>query len=86
MNCTVANGACIQARVGFLDKEDRRMKDEGLLELVELAVHADLTKYKYPGDIQPVSGSALLALEALAKIVKSRATFPSCCMAAVDRC
>ena len=50
MNCTVVNGACIQARFVFLDKEDR-IDDERLLELVELEVHDSSIKYEYPGGI-----------------------------------
>src|SRR6185436_19467204 len=51
--------------VVFLNKEDQ-VDDEELLELVELEVRETLDKYEYPGDEIPiVSGSALLALEAL---------------------
>jgi len=51
--------------VVFLNKEDI-VDDEELLELVELEVRETLRKYEYPGDDIPVvSGSALLALEAL---------------------
>src|SRR5579875_1551777 len=51
--------------VVFLNKEDQ-VDDEELLELVELEVRETLDNYEYPGDDIPiVSGSALLALEAL---------------------
>lgn len=51
--------------VVFLNKEDI-VDDVELLELVELEVRETLAKYEYPGDEIPVvSGSALLALEAL---------------------
>lgn len=51
--------------VVFLNKEDI-VDDAELLELVELEVRETLSKYEYPGDDIPiVSGSALLALEAL---------------------
>jgi len=53
--------------VVFLNKEDM-VDDDELLELVELEVRETLSKYEYPGDDIPVvSGSALLALEALQK-------------------
>ena len=53
--------------VVFLNKEDQ-VDDEELLELVELEVRDTLSKYEFPGDDIPVvSGSALLALEALAE-------------------
>lgn len=49
----------------FLNKEDQ-VDDPELLELVELEVRETLTNYEFPGDDIPlVSGSALLALEAL---------------------
>lgn len=49
----------------FLNKEDI-VDDAELLELVDLEVRETLSKYEYPGDEIPiVSGSALLALEAL---------------------
>ena len=49
----------------FLNKEDQ-VDDEELLELVELEVRETLENYEFPGDEVPiVSGSALLALEAL---------------------
>ena len=51
--------------VVFLNKEDI-VDDEELLELVEIEVRETLDKYEYPGEEIPVvSGSALLALEAL---------------------
>ncbi|ONK78217.1 uncharacterized protein A4U43_C02F15840 [Asparagus officinalis] len=53
--------------VVFLNKQDQ-VDDEELLELVELEVRELLTSYEFPGDDVPiVSGSALLALEALMK-------------------
>jgi len=51
--------------VVFLNKEDQ-VDDAELLELVELEVRETLNDYDFPGDEIPVvSGSALLALEAL---------------------
>jgi elongation factor Tu len=51
--------------VVFLNKEDQ-VDDEELLELVELEVREILSQYEFDGDELPViSGSALLALEAL---------------------
>ncbi|KAL6549475.1 hypothetical protein OROHE_008592 [Orobanche hederae] len=51
--------------VVFLNKQDQ-VDDEELLELVELEVRDLLSSYEFPGDDIPiVSGSALLALEAL---------------------
>ena len=51
--------------VVFLNKEDQ-VDDPELLELVELEVRETLTNYEFSGDDIPlVSGSALLALEAL---------------------
>merc|ERR1712072_1186309 len=51
--------------VVFLNKEDQ-VDDEELLELVELEVRETLNEYEFPGDDVPlISGSALLALEAL---------------------
>jgi elongation factor Tu len=51
--------------VVFLNKEDQ-VDDAELLELVELEVRETLNDYDFPGDDVPVvSGSALLALEAL---------------------
>ncbi|AFY83712.1 elongation factor Tu [Oscillatoria acuminata] len=53
--------------VVFLNKQDQ-VDDEELLELVELEVRELLTSYDFPGDDIPiVSGSGLLALEALTK-------------------
>ena len=53
--------------VVFLNKQDQ-VDDEELLELVELEVRELLSSYDFPGDDIPiVSGSALLALEALAE-------------------
>ena len=50
--------------VVYLNKTDL-MDDEELLELVELEVREQLTKYDFPGDDIPViRGSALAALEA----------------------
>lgn len=51
--------------VVFMNKEDQ-VDDEELLDLVELEVRELLSSYEFPGDDIPiVSGSALLALEAL---------------------
>ena len=51
--------------VVFLNKVDQ-VDDEELLELVELEVRETLNDYEFPGDQIPIiSGSALLALEAL---------------------
>jgi elongation factor Tu len=51
--------------VVFLNKEDQ-VDDPELLELVELEVRETLETYEFPGeDVPIVSGSALLALEAL---------------------
>ena len=51
--------------VVFLNKEDQ-VDDPEILELVELEVRETLDNYEFPGDNIPiVSGSALLALEAL---------------------
>lgn len=51
--------------VVFLNKEDQ-VDDEELLELVELEIRETLDNYEFPGDEIPIiSGSALLALEAL---------------------
>ncbi|KAL6177524.1 hypothetical protein ACLB2K_049050 [Fragaria x ananassa] len=51
--------------VVFLNKQDQ-VDDEELLELVELEVRELLSSYEFPGDDVPIiSGSALLALEAL---------------------
>ncbi len=59
--------------VVFLNKEDQ-VDDEELLELVELEVRETLDKYEFPGDNIPIiSGSALLALEALTENPKVQA-------------
>jgi elongation factor Tu len=51
--------------VVFLNKADQ-VDDEELLELVELELRELLSSYDYPGDDIPfISGSALLALEAV---------------------
>ena len=51
--------------VVFLNKEDQ-VDDPELLELVELEVRETLGQYDFPGDDVPIiSGSALLALQAL---------------------
>jgi elongation factor Tu len=51
--------------VVFLNKQDQ-VDDEELLQLVELEVRELLSSYEFPGDDIPIiSGSALLALEAL---------------------
>jgi elongation factor Tu len=56
--------------VVFLNKQDQ-VDDEELLELVELEVRELLSSYDFPGDDIPiVSGSALLAVEALAESPK----------------
>jgi elongation factor Tu len=55
----------VQKLVVFLNKVDQ-VDDEELLELVELELRELLTSYDYPGDEIPfISGSALLALEAV---------------------
>jgi len=79
--CSAADGPMPQTRehillakqvgvpyiVVFLNKADM-VDDEELLELVELEVQELLEKYDFPGgEISFVSGSALLALEAIAK-------------------
>ncbi|RMF23948.1 MAG: elongation factor Tu [Cyanobacteria bacterium J083] len=57
----------VPSLVVFLNKEDQ-VDDPELLELVELEVRELLSEYGYPGDEVPiVTGSALLALEALQK-------------------
>jgi elongation factor Tu len=57
--------------VVFLNKQDQ-VDDEELLELVELEVRELLSSYDFPGDDIPiVSGSALLALEAMASNPKT---------------
>jgi elongation factor Tu len=56
----------------FLNKADQ-VDDEGLLELVELEVQELLENYDFPGDEIPfVSGSALMALQALEGGQKAR--------------
>jgi len=58
--------------VVFLNKADQ-VDDEELLELVELEVQELLESYDFPGDEIPfVSGSALLALQAVETGVKER--------------
>ena len=53
--------------VVFLNKEDQ-VDDPELIELVELEVREALSQYDFPGDDVPIiSGSALLALQALLK-------------------
>jgi len=53
--------------VVFLNKEDQ-VDDEELLQLVDLEVRETLDSYEFPGDDIPiVSGSALLALNALSE-------------------
>ena len=79
--CSAADGPMPQTRehillakqvgvpyiIVFLNKADM-VDDEELLELVQLEVQELLDKYDFPGgEIPFVSGSALLALEALAK-------------------
>jgi elongation factor Tu len=55
----------VPSLVVFLNKQDQ-VDDEELLELVELEVRELLSEYGFPGDDIPiVTGSALLALEAL---------------------
>ena len=55
----------VQRLVVFLNKADQ-VDDDELLELVELELRELLSSYDYPGDEVPfVSGSALLALEAV---------------------
>jgi len=56
----------VPSLVVFLNKQDQ-VDDEELLELVELEVRELLSSYDFPGDDIPIaSGSALMALEALA--------------------
>lgn len=56
--------------VVFMNKQDQ-VDDEELLELVELEIRELLSEYGFPGDEIPiVSGSALLALEALVETPK----------------
>ena len=79
--CSAADGPMPQTRehillakqvgvpyiIVFLNKADM-VDDEELLELVQLEVQELLDKYDFPGgEIPFISGSALLALEALAK-------------------
>lgn len=55
----------VPSMVVFLNKQDQ-VDDEELLQLVELEVRDLLSSHEFPGDDIPiVSGSALLALEAL---------------------
>ena len=57
--------------VVFLNKQDQ-VDDPELLELVELEIRETLENYEFPGDDVPiVSGSALLALEALTENPKA---------------
>ncbi len=57
----------VPSLVVFLNKQDQ-VDDEELLELVELEVRELLSEYDFPGDDIPiVSGSALMAVEALAE-------------------
>ena len=57
----------VPAIVVFLNKIDQ-VDDEELLELVEIEVRETLSLYDFPGDsIKIISGSALLAVEALTK-------------------
>jgi elongation factor Tu len=59
--------------VVFLNKQDQ-VDDDELLELVELEVRETLSNYEFPGDDIPiVSGSALLALEALTENISIKA-------------
>ena len=59
--------------VVFLNKEDQ-VDDAELLELVELEIRETLDKYEFPGDEIPIiSGSALLALEALTENPQTKA-------------
>lgn len=79
--CSAADGPMPQTRehillakqvgvpsiVVFLNKQDQ-VDDEELLELVELELRELLSSYDFPGDDIPiVSGSALMAVEALTK-------------------
>jgi elongation factor Tu len=55
----------VPSLVVFMNKQDQ-VDDEELLELVELEIRELLSEYGFPGDDIPiVSGSALMALEAL---------------------
>ena len=82
--CSAADGPMPQTRehillarqvgvpslVVFLNKQDM-VDDEELLELVELEVRELLSSYDFPGDDIPITpGSALRAVEALAKNAK----------------
>jgi elongation factor Tu len=61
----LAKQVCVPNIVVFLNKEDQ-VDDEELLELVDMEIRETLSNYDFPGDDIPViSGSALLALEAL---------------------
>lgn len=58
--------------VVFMNKEDQ-VDDDELLDLVEMEVRDLLNSYEFPGDEVPiVSGSALLALEALVATPKMK--------------
>nr|QUE28109.1 tufA [Sahlingia subintegra] len=58
--------------VVFLNKEDQ-VDDAELLELVELEVRELLSQYDFPGDDIPlISGSALLALEAMSANMETK--------------
>ena len=60
----------VPSLVVFLNKQDQ-VDDEELLELVELEVRELLSEYAFPGDDIPiVSGSALMAIEALKENAK----------------
>ncbi|ADB95517.1 elongation factor Tu [Candidatus Atelocyanobacterium thalassae] len=60
----------VPSLVVFLNKQDQ-VDDEELLELVELEVRELLSEYDFPGDDIPiVSGSALMAIEALKENAK----------------
>ena len=62
----------VPSLVVFLNKQDQ-VDDEELLELVELEVRELLSEYDFPGDDIPiVSGSALMALEALTSAPTSK--------------
>lgn len=55
----------------FLNKADQ-VDDIELIELVELELRDLLNSYNFPGDTLPIiSGSALLALEAVSKILRT---------------
>jgi elongation factor Tu len=60
----------VKKLVVFLNKADQVLEEE-LIELVESEMKDLLKKYEYPGDEIPfISGSALLALEAVSKNAK----------------